>query len=188
MPGGDGIELLDKIKDFNPELPTLMFITGFADLTLEEAYNKGADAVFSKPFDRKELLTAIIKATNTKQEIWGERKADRVDVDFKIKLKLPALSTATQGRVLKIGRGGAFVAIDDKLPVVGTEVSFKIDFNEGAPPELAGSGIVRWIRPTTNENKPKGVGIEFLHLSNESRDAIITLIQKLKTKAFIPRA
>jgi len=185
MPGGDGIELLDKTKNLNPELPILMFITGFADLTLEEAYNKGADAVFSKPFDRKELLAAVMKATSTKEEIWS-RKTERVDVDFKIELKLPALNIAIQGRVLNIGRGGIFVAIDDKLPVVGTEVAFKVDFNEGTPSKLEGSGIVRWIRPTSAENKPKGIGIEFQYLSDSSRQGIIELIQKLKTKAYIP--
>ena len=62
MPGGDGVELLDHIKAYNPELPVVMFITGFADITLEEAYDKGVDAVFAKPFDRKALLTAVMNA------------------------------------------------------------------------------------------------------------------------------
>ena len=62
MPGGDGIELLDNIKSFNQEIPVVMFITAYADISTEEALKKGAFAVFSKPFDRKALLEAIMKA------------------------------------------------------------------------------------------------------------------------------
>src|SRR5262245_62156289 len=34
MPGGDGPELLDKVKSKNPAVPVI-FITGFSDITLE---------------------------------------------------------------------------------------------------------------------------------------------------------
>src|ERR1700677_4572551 len=51
MPGGDGMELLEEIKRHNSDLPTILFLTGFADVKLEEAYDKGCEAIFSKPFD-----------------------------------------------------------------------------------------------------------------------------------------
>src|SRR5665647_200205 len=59
MPNGNGLELLAAIKKRNVFLPVVMLITGFADLSLEEAYNLGADAVFPKPFDRQALQAAV---------------------------------------------------------------------------------------------------------------------------------
>src|SRR5690606_2585354 len=49
MPNGDGVELLTNVKNHNYAIPIVMFITGFADLTLEQAYDMGVDAVFAKP-------------------------------------------------------------------------------------------------------------------------------------------
>ena len=66
MPGGDGVELLTRIRQGHPTMPVVMLITGFADITVEEAYAKGAAAVLSKPFDlgtlTKELVRLIQKA------------------------------------------------------------------------------------------------------------------------------
>jgi len=116
MPGGDGVELLDRVKERNPTVPVVMFITGFADLALEDAYDKGADAVFAKPFDRKSLIGTVINAVGSKEEIWGAKKVERVNVDFKIELQFSGLDHAVQGRVLNIGRGGIFVALTESFP------------------------------------------------------------------------
>jgi len=62
MPNGDGLSILDHVKKKNVFTPVVMFITGFADITLEEAFERGADAVFSKPFDRKVLMESVIRA------------------------------------------------------------------------------------------------------------------------------
>src|SRR5258708_2581984 len=66
MPGGNGIELLDNIRANHHELPVLLFLTGFADISVEEAYNKGAEALFSKPFDFRIVLRTILQALEPK--------------------------------------------------------------------------------------------------------------------------
>ncbi len=55
MPDMDGIELLKQIRRSDPEIPFVILISGFADLTIEDAYDLGASAVMSKPFGRKEF-------------------------------------------------------------------------------------------------------------------------------------
>ena len=62
MPNGTGLELLDWIKQRDVFLPVLMFITAYADISVAEAFDRGADAVFAKPFDRKVLHEAVLRA------------------------------------------------------------------------------------------------------------------------------
>ena len=62
MPGGDGLTLLEQARACHPELPVLIFITGFADVTEAECLAKGALSVVPKPFDRKLLMNSVIKA------------------------------------------------------------------------------------------------------------------------------
>lgn len=60
MPNGGGVELLEKIKEHNPNLPSVLLATGFAELTQEEAIKKGAEALLIKPLDFDLLLEKII--------------------------------------------------------------------------------------------------------------------------------
>lgn len=187
MPGGDGIELLDKVKALNPELPVVMFITGFADITLDEAYDRGVDAVFAKPFDRKALLAAVLRTMGDKDEKWSSRTAERIETDLNIVLHFSDLGMAVEGNVMNVGRGGIFVSLKDKFPTAESKVSFDIKFGGGQPGRLQGNGIVRWIRIQENPGRPAGCGIEFEYLSDDSRKQVITFINNLKTKAFIPK-
>ncbi len=59
MPGGDGMSLLENIRASNPNIPNVIFITGFTDVTEAECLAKGAKKVFSKPFDRKIIMNAV---------------------------------------------------------------------------------------------------------------------------------
>jgi CheY-like chemotaxis protein len=188
MPGGDGVELLDNIKNYHPGIPVVMFVTGFADLTLEEAYDKGADAVFTKPFDRNELLSSINKAITSKDELWGVQEVLDQDCGFGIELHFPELNYAVSGKLLSIGRGGMFVALTERFPTVGSKTLFKIAFDAGAPQGIEGNSSVRWVRTGSGAAQPEGCGIEFAYLTEESRTQVIDLIGSIRTRAFIPKA
>ena len=187
MPGGDGIELLDNIKNKNPELPVVMFITGFADISPEDAFDKGVDAIFSKPFNRKELFAAVERAVKEKEEQWSTR-SDRFTSDFDIELEFEDFNYAVQGRVLNIGRGGVFVAHDGILPRVGSLTQFNVSFKQGVPRGIIGQGIVRWVRSPSVPNFQSGCGLEFQYLDDSTRTQLIDLIRCLNTKSFIPKS
>ena len=66
MPGMDGIELLTKIQEMRPEIPTLL-ITGHADQTLiTQALRAGAYDFIQKPIDRVYLTSALHRAIQTR--------------------------------------------------------------------------------------------------------------------------
>jgi len=58
MPGMDGIALVKRVG--KAELgPRMIIVTGFNDLSLQEARRLGIDAILEKPIDREELLRAM---------------------------------------------------------------------------------------------------------------------------------
>ncbi len=58
MSHGNGFELLDIVRTHFPKLP-LFFITGYDDVTEEDAVNKGAYGLFNKPFDLTTFVTRV---------------------------------------------------------------------------------------------------------------------------------
>lgn len=59
MPSGGGIELLEKVRERDPDIPVVLLITGFTDVEPEEAIKKGAQGVLQKPFSKQALLKII---------------------------------------------------------------------------------------------------------------------------------
>lgn len=65
MPGGDGFELLDRIQHLYPVRPPIVVLTGCSDLSIKEMEDRGAEAVFFKPYDRKNLNSTIRQLVST---------------------------------------------------------------------------------------------------------------------------
>lgn len=185
MPGGDGVKLLTDVKNFNHAIPVLMFMTGFADLSLEEAYDMGADAVFSKPFNRKSLMEAVSGALVPDEHKWPNRP-QQLSAEVKIEIQFPNLDSAVQGKVISVGRGGMFVASEEIRAEAGAPVSFKIHFESEEPRMIQGDGVVRWSRTKAEENRQAGYGIEFVSLNPEAKAKLFELVRIHRTKAFIP--
>lgn len=60
MPEGDGIELLEKMHSLKSPLPPVILVSAYSELPKKEALDRGAIAVFSKPYDRKELMNKVL--------------------------------------------------------------------------------------------------------------------------------
>jgi CheY-like chemotaxis protein len=186
MPNGSGVELLDYVKRKNVFLP-VMFITGFADISLEEAYDRGADAVFPKPFDRKALQEAVLQAIQPPNARFN-RKAVRVGgVKFDASVKRMTGETIPDSKILNLGRGGFFLHLGGNLPAVGEIVEFSFDADTQDSFHINGKGVVRWVRAKDKQHGlPTGCGIEFVELDDETRKKFIALVNSVKTKALIP--
>lgn len=57
MPDGDGLSLLAELRKSYPNPPLVVFLTAFADLTVEEAQRLGALGLLSKPFDLNKVVS-----------------------------------------------------------------------------------------------------------------------------------
>lgn len=57
MADGGGPVILDKLNEFNfKKKPMVLMISGHTDLPTEELLKKGADFVFTKPFELEDLI------------------------------------------------------------------------------------------------------------------------------------
>ncbi|MFX3617584.1 MAG: response regulator [Sporolactobacillus sp.] len=59
IPGMNGVDILKKIKEINPEIKVMIMTAYGDDQMIREAKKNGAIAYFSKPFDIEKLLTVI---------------------------------------------------------------------------------------------------------------------------------
>lgn len=62
MPFGDGMELLRNIRTRSRKTPVVIFVTGYSDISFEKCLSEGAYAVFTKPFNQKELIDSAKSA------------------------------------------------------------------------------------------------------------------------------
>jgi DNA-binding NtrC family response regulator len=67
MPGIDGMELMRKAKDIDPELPVIL-ITGFAEVRgAVEALRAGAHDYLAKPFEHQQVIRVVLRALNERR-------------------------------------------------------------------------------------------------------------------------
>ncbi|CAN5400515.1 hypothetical protein BH10BDE1_BH10BDE1_19970 [soil metagenome] len=63
MPGGDGVELLKRVREVYGSAPPHVFLlTGFSDLKDDEAALLGGQGLVSKPFSLKLLRERVVNA------------------------------------------------------------------------------------------------------------------------------
>jgi DNA-binding NtrC family response regulator len=62
MPAMDGIEIIEAVKRYDPDIPVVV-ITAFGTLeSAEEAVHRGAYDFITKPFRKEQILVAIERA------------------------------------------------------------------------------------------------------------------------------
>lgn len=186
MPEGDGIYFLDKIRENNIEPCTMIFMTGFSDVPLEEFYDRGVEAVIAKPFRLEQLVNTLELALNTPRMAW--RRAPRVVAVLNIEVSWAGLPESVKTKTFNIGRGGIFVQTSKELPKAGSRVKFTLSFTfEGRDEIISGEMIVRWVRLEPALGIPSGFGGEFVGLTQEQMDEIASIAGLARTRVYIPK-
>lgn len=120
MPGLDGPETLTRIREKHPDLPVIM-VTGYGSGdSMQDVMRRGASLYISKPFQNKELLTALSRFVKTPET--------QAPVEASVSSMLPSLSQTREpvsqrrrwpmGVLLLIGLvGGAAFWMQKKEPL-----------------------------------------------------------------------
>lgn len=181
MPNGDGIFLVKKLILEQLAYPPVIFITGYADLTVEEAYDLGVEAIFPKPFDLGNLNEAI-KLILKSSESNRPGRPLRMSTDLPVLIEFDGVAASIEGQVTDLGKGGLFVKTKKPLPQNNQKCSLSFQLDLQSALKVQCHGVVRWV---SNENKNKdktGFGVEFVYQNGDVRRNVYELINFLKTK------
>lgn len=176
MPVMDGMALLKKIKETGVRTPEVIFITGFSDVPLREAYDIGAEAVLEKPISREELLDIAKRALTEADELWREPPC--AGLEMKLEMTFGSLTTALKEKRIGFGRRG--FCIDTAVGLREGPVEFTMEFEDDRL-VLSGQGVVRWTAP-----KEGKAGIEITCLHDGSRTWMVDHVKRNRPLAFIP--
>jgi CheY-like chemotaxis protein len=186
MPDGDGLFFLEKIRENNIEPCTMIFMTGYSDVPLEEFYDRGVEAIIAKPFRLEQLVSTLELAMLSPRMAW--RRAPRVVAILNIELNWAGLAEPIRTRTFNVGRGGMFIQTSKVMPKVGSRVKFTLCYHqEGREEILPGEMIVRWTRAESGEGVPRGFGGEFADLLQEQMDEIASVAGLVRTRVYIPK-
>lgn len=179
MPVMGGQKLLEKVRDQNAFPPPIIFITGYSDLTEEQAFEKGVFAYLKKPMSISALLSAVKSALQVPYEY--ERRHPRISTHLPINLFLKQKNETLIAQVSVLGQGGIFVE-SDKMGALGEFVDFQIRFNEGQTRVISGEGEIVWQRPLRDGNYPPGMGICFKSIFPEDQKFIVDYVERYRNK------
>lgn len=185
MAGGDGIELLERVREISHVSPPMLFMTGFADINQQEALDKGAAGFFHKPIDGSTLIEGLKHAMTPKVEAWQKKPAGAENA-LTLQVSFNAFQDAVAEKSFSMGNGGLFIAIDDFAGKVGSIVALDVNFACGTA--IRGLAKVKWQRKSTEGGHKKGIGVEIEYLDGDSLTFVCSQLQQNPTKAFIPAA
>lgn len=176
MPGMNGTTLLEKIKVSRLPLPRVIFITGFADATLRDVYDLGAEALIEKPTDHDDLIRTLEKSLLEPGERW--RQPLDLSACPVLRRTFASLSEALGQHRIAFGRGGFSIEGGRFLTEgpVTIELNFKADGYV-----LSGQGMVRWLVPEEDQ-----IGIELTYVAEASLPRLLEITAM--AQSFIPRS
>jgi CheY-like chemotaxis protein len=177
MPVMDGVTLLQKIKSANTYLPSVIFITGFYDIEPREAYELGAEALISKPVERKYLIAVVSRILTAREDLWRLPPADKADAVLVASFE--SLSSALTRGLLAFGRGG--FCICSTLQLAEGPVDLLLDFQADRR-KVTGRGMVRWTSFAEGQ-----IGLEITYIDDDNRSWILSLTEPNRSASFIPR-
>lgn len=176
MPVMDGISLLENIKATGPYMPSVIFVSGFADISARLSCSLGVEAIFSKPVERRQLVSTVEQILVDRSELWSSPSKTKSTVSFHI--KLASVSDAIEQGLIAFGHGGFCIQSGVALPK--GPVSLAIEFTKEHR-TISGEGRVRWC-----DTREQLAGVEITSLDATCRDWVYRLTAANPTVSFIP--
>jgi len=173
MPEMDGITLLKKIKAGGSHTPSLIFITGFADIGVRDAYDLGAEALLEKPIEWDGMIEVARRSLSEPWERW--EKQENLPASPVLRRSFRSLSSAFEEHQIAFGRGGFCIENTEFLEPGPVHIALHFVADDYV---LVGQGVIRWLA----DNQ---MGVELTHVAEKSRARAVKLTEK--ASSFIPR-
>lgn len=180
MPDGDGRFLLKSIRQIHTSQPLVILMSGFSDVTPEEAYAEGAVALLTKPFNPVEVIERVKAHIDEQKNRW--RTVYSAKPQYKLKLESSSIQEAVQKQQISCGQNGLFLKIDPSGYRVGQDI--ELQFSDS---QLVAVGVIRWVRAVVTSDRSKGMGIELKSLTDNLKTQFLDILENQTIAAVIPR-
>lgn len=181
MPIADGIELIERLSDGRYPNVQVALMSGFLDISLPEALDRGAVALFQKPLKFDQLVSSLKRQLLPPAERW---RAGDSGPGMRLQMELPALPEARAKNAFELGRGGFFVAGSGFGLKPGESVAF--DLAIGGGDRLAGTGQIIWNRDVARAVYGAGCGVQITSLDAASVATFSKLLGPGFVKPVVP--
>ncbi len=179
MPGKySGPAWIEELVKQEITVPPFAFISAFSEIDPEDAYNKGACAMFKKPFMLKEIVELA-------RFVHGGDFAERTKPQEGVPANLPIPEKPLDLPKLNFGEMGFFCS-PPGIPKVGAWLGFHFLLPETNEP-VKGISRVRWIRSQETPKGPAGFGAEIIQFVDNTNLTWKTFQKKIKKLNFIPQ-
>jgi CheY-like chemotaxis protein len=175
MPKCGGFQLLQEIRANHGHRVPVVLMSAITELQFWDVYDAGADGYFGKPFLPSDLQDLLDRLSQPDELRWSKA----VDPS-EITNTLPQPGQTS----LALGRGGIFLGTNAPGFRRGQKVSFDLTLDGS---QLKGVGVIRWKRAHEDQNLESGLGVEFLYLTDDCRQAIVNKTKSLNPLPFIPK-
>lgn len=162
--GNNSVRALGIVSDLNSRILTeiksrigIFVIFDQIATGLNEMYFAGAEAVFIRPFNSVDFAQRVGQIFNVNFPI---RKTMRVPIAGARVLYSSTTSYAL-GFATNLSLDGMFIGSVDDLPPVNEKILFDVKIHNDPGYQIAGTGVVKWIRSEPSNGNPRGFGIKF---------------------------
>ena len=184
MPNKDGRWFLQELRKTQKTSPPFLFMTGFADLSIQEAYGMGVDGFLGKPLNPDKLESLLTKLVQPLELRWNESPKEKLNYTIS---KNYSCSIEDQNlKEISLGRGGIYLSMPKLSFEVGDIIGFKLQFSAGPMNCLEGTGTIVW-----KKENPEGVsdeyGLYFESMSQECLPAWLSYVRSNEQVHVIPQ-
>ncbi len=183
LPGGSGRGVLDDIVSRFGRYPIVLVTCTGPSVARSEWIARGARDLFEKPVSNDRLAFAVM-------EHFVDSPYDRSRL-LRVDTEVPArINESVQGQIGNVGFGGAFVAVrngdlvEAKRLAVGSRVRLEFQLDERQ--RLDVQGEVRWRRDASRPASEAGIGIQFVEMREDQRQAVEEFVRQRKLLGFAP--
>lgn len=154
------------VRSHVTEAPPVFLVTDRIDPHFDNAFFEGVEAIFVKPLMPDEVLRGVAYSSDTllAQPIRNHRRKRirRARVSYSVDSK------NVLGYATNIGSGGMFIGSMDRLPSANQKIKFVLLSENSKAAEVCGVAIVKWLRPKIEHGRPRGFGVEFTELDQDT--------------------
>ena len=186
MPGGDGIELVQMVRESGRWQLPILLNSGFTESSTEMIYDVGAFDFIKKPARANYLENAVANYLRPLSERL-KRSYRPIKSGISIKLSLDSLASERARSTLAFGSIGFFLKDNAFALKLGDEFEFQFDL-PGDKTKLMGIGVCRWQRSNPQDLQGAGVGAEIIEIDDLSMNFYENYLNHIKPKSAIPKS